>query len=87
MQNTDVNGWKNRQTWSVALWIRHTQPLYNKACDYAKMCKAQGKPVTYKGFTAYAKLGNGRRNPDDISWTGTRLDYPALDRMLSDLVN
>ena len=87
MQNTDVNGWKNRQTWSVALWIRNTEPLYRKACEYANMCRTHEFSITYKGFVGYAHLGNGRRTPDDISWSGTRLDYPALDRMLCDLVN
>ena len=85
--DNDVNGWKNRQTWNVVLWIRQTEPLYLKACDFAKMCRAQGKSTAYRDFTAYAHLGNGHRTPDGISWTGTRLDYPALDRMLMDLAN
>lgn len=87
MQNSDVNGWENRQTWNVALWIRQTEPLYHKACDYVKMRRVQGKPITYKGFIAYANLKNGRRTPDGISWSGAKLDYPALDRMLIELVN
>ena len=87
VRHGEYQGWKNRQTWNVALWIRHTNSLYSKACDYANMRRAHGLSITYKGFIDYANLGNGRRTPDNISWSGTRLDYSALDQMLCDLVN
>ena len=87
MLNTDVNGWENRQTWNVALWIRNTDTLYDKACDFAKMCRVHGKKATYREFISYAHLDHGRTTPDGISWTGKLLDHSALDQMLSDLVN
>lgn len=82
-----VQGWKNRQTWNVALWICNTDALYDKACNFSKMCKSYGKKITYREFTSYARLDNGRRTLVGISWTGKLLDHPALDQMLSDLAN
>ncbi len=88
MENT-YNGWKNRQTWNVALCINNDEYLYTKACKF--MClygisSRTGKRILhpYIAFVRYAGL-EGERTPDNISYTGTRLDYKALDEMISGL--
>ena len=86
----DYNGWKNRQTWNVALWINNDEWLYKAALDYIAARKAiaeeTGKPlkVSYGGFASRAQL-KGERTPDGISYTGTRLDYKALNEMLMEM--
>ena len=79
---SDYNGWKNRQTWNVALWINNDEYLYKKAVEYMK---------TYKYSFPYAsfikKMGlRDARTPDNISYSGTRLDYKALNDMMRDLI-
>lgn len=75
------NGWKNRQTWNVSLWINNDEPLYRLACEYVR----QAKRVSYDGFVRYAGLG-GERTPDNICYSGARLDRAALTDMLKELI-
>lgn len=76
------NGWKNRQTWNVALWINNDEGLYRSARNY--MAQRQGKKATYSGFIKSMGMGQDR-TPDNIAWLGTRLDLPALNEMMEEL--
>ena len=76
------NGWKNRQTWNVALWIGNDEGLYRAAVDYAKRYRGR---ATYRGFITAEGL-NDDRTPDNIAWAGARLDYRALTSMIRELV-
>ena len=78
------NGWKNRQTWNVALWINNDEPLYRKAVAYVQKCKQAGTVATYRGFLLDAELYD-RKTPDGCSFCGPRLSYAELDAMLQEL--
>jgi hypothetical protein len=39
----EYNGWTNRETWAVALWIDNEQPLQAKALELAKENQGQRK--------------------------------------------
>lgn len=83
--NEDYNGWKNRQTWNVALWIGNDEGLYNMAREYAK------SDNPYKDFVdALKDIGGGaiaHQTPDNVSWNDSDLDIDALDDMMRDLVS
>ena len=76
----NYNGWKNRQTWNVMLWIANDEPLYKAAVDF--MSTYKGK-TPYKAFTRYMGL-QGERTPDNIAWISTRLDYRELNEAMQD---
>lgn len=82
------NGWKNRQTWNVALWLQNDENLYNDALDFMRSEKERLSPrdvhKPYIRFCDYIGL-TGLRTPDNISWISTRLDYAALNSMMRDL--
>ena len=76
------NGWKNYETWNVALWIDNDEGLYNWAKDY----------TSYKDFiTALRELGEESttpppityETPDNVAWNDSGLDYDRLDEMLA----
>ena len=79
MTNT-YNGWKNRQTWNVALWLNNDEWLYRAALEYV----GQARRPTWRGLIAWLGL-EGQRTPDGIAWDGTRLDYAALNEMLREM--
>ena len=84
MENNEYNGWKNRQTWNVALWINNDESLYRSAVDYVKEHKNSKK--LYSNFIRHCGLENDR-TPDNIGYISTRLDYKALNEMMLELID
>jgi hypothetical protein len=79
MTDTTHLGWKNFETWNVALWLFNEYPLY---------CVAKG----YKGYaTPYKSLRESLRftfgytkTTDGISLWSHDLDIEALDEAISE---
>lgn len=75
------NGWKNYQTWNVALWIQNDEGLYN----LARECRS------YQDFkdTLQEVVGENMpiayQTPDGVAWNDSGLDTDALDRMMEEL--
>lgn len=82
-KDTTYNGWKNYQTWNVALWIGNDEGLYNMAVDYMRNVYKGKSRAIYKLFCNYAGLTGGRTQ-DNVAWTGTRLDYKRLNEMMKE---
>lgn len=80
---SDYNGWKNRQTWNVALHINNDYSLHQSAKEYVKLYPNNKK--LYGGFIKWAGL-NDSVTPDRIKWNGTKLDYKALNDMMRELI-
>jgi len=76
-------GWKNRQTWNVALWLNNTYDIYIAAVRFMEINPNLKRPYTQ--FILSAGL-ESERTDDNIAWVSTRLDYKALDDMMRELV-
>ena len=76
------NGWKNYETWNVALWIGNDQGYYElaKECDSYKEFICIVTNNLYLGTTS-------KKTPDDISWIDESLDYERLDELIKELGN
>ena len=83
MTDTTYNGWKNRQTWNVALYINNEEWLYRKAVAFMKE-----RPNHYAPYASFIKsMGmQNDRTPDNIKYLSTRLDYSELNEMMRELV-
>ena len=82
--DTTYNGWKNRQTWNVALWIGNDEGLYNSAVDYMRNVN-KGR-AAYRLFIKRMGMAD-QRTPDGIKWMSNALDLRALNDMMRELVS
>ena len=72
-------GWKNYETWNVALWLQNDYPLYcitrgfkTYATPYLSLRRDLGDSLGY------------RQTRDGVSLWNTSLDVPALDSMIKE---
>ena len=75
MNETNYNGWRNYQTWNVALYIQNEFSFY----QIAKSCKSYADWLYFstgvrKGATA-----------DGVMWNDPRIDRAEIDSMIREL--
>ena len=73
------NGWRNYETWNVALWLANDVPLYNAALSAARAVKGRlnGEEATR---IVRELLPNG--TPDIAEVRLQRVHWPEIARML-----
>lgn len=77
----NYNGWANKATWNVALWINNTAHLYEQA---------RGFMVDYKGKRPYLAFIEAyelttSRTPDGFMFRSQNLNYAELNTMMGEL--
>ncbi len=71
------NGWKNKETWNIALWLENDENMYYRMVAYAR----RYDHPTYRGFIAHAELYD-QHTPDGYRYDSARLDYKALTELI-----
>jgi hypothetical protein len=72
------NGWKNRETWNVALWINNDEGLYSVAKSVDNY--EQFREVLAEQFEG----GISMQTPDGVAWNDSGIDVTALDEVIKD---
>lgn len=78
MQKT-CNGWKNYQTWNVALWIGNDYGIYCAAKEF--MNKFKGR-APYSSFISAMGLN---KTGDNVSFNSKKLSLRELNSMMREL--
>ena len=76
MTDSTYNGWKNYETWNVALWLQNDEGLYNMARDWR-----------HHGYASLAhQLAEFTlATPDGVNWKSPMLDVDELNEMMAEL--
>lgn len=80
-QAAEFNGWKNWQTWNVALWIQNDEPLSDLAKRSRSYMRFTALLIDCVGVDHPLTLGT----PDGALWLDKDLDVAALDEMIGEL--
>ena len=74
------NGWKNYETWNVALWIQNDEGMYQYAKRYKRIRNAP-----YLTLAENLRIEGIEKTPDGVSYKDSTLDREALNRMIREL--
>lgn len=69
------NGWKNYDTWNVALWIANDEVYYT----IARQCES------YDKFKQFMESIESSCTPDGVEFSSKDIDTEAIDNLLGDL--
>lgn len=76
------NGWKNYETWNVALWMNNDEGLYELVQIVANM---EGD---YDSFASIMLNDFGTETtPDGVTWDHPTLDYAALTQAIYETID
>ena len=77
-QNTTYNGWNNRTTWNIMLWLDNDEPMYREYISRVKALKDQ--KIRLSGIRARAIVTDimGTTTPDGCKVTSKCVDWKAI---------
>ena len=85
--DTEYNGWENRETWNVSLWIQNDEFLYNTAKACVEYCGDNETP--YDKFVRCMCEGViGRhlvKTPDGVPYDSAKINDIQINEMMKDL--
>lgn len=81
----EYNGYKNYQTWNVALWINNDKGLQQWAAESETYDVFRQRLLSAYGGD-YASIGNSIAicTPDGVAWNDSGLDIVTLDQVIKD---
>jgi hypothetical protein len=79
----DYNGWKNYETWNVALYLDNDEGTYLAVREYVRNTLNSTDDLTYDGLIEYMGIEN-ESTPDGVPWNYFRIDRQEMFDFLMD---
>ena len=83
MTQTDYNGWTNRATWNVALWIGNDPFLNHTARACVEYRNETESP--YSKFIRCMINGSMDQTDDNIRWDDETINHDEINEMMFEL--
>lgn len=78
MADKSYNGWKNRETWNIALWLNNEPGYYSMQKEFRNNYKkTRSSKTDYQAFLKFTGLED-KKTPDGISFSNTKIDTKAI---------
>jgi hypothetical protein len=79
----DYNGWKNYETWNVALYLNNDEQTYEAVNEYVRDTLDSTDDLSYDGLLEYLGIED-ESTPDGIRWNYFRVDRQEMFEWLMD---
>jgi len=77
-KDTTYNGWPNRETWNVMLWLDNEESAYRYYVERVRYHLAAGQKISGIRAKNIALAALGERTGDGISLYNNRIQWPAI---------
>lgn len=85
MKTKEYNGYKNYETWNIALWVNNTEDLYRSAVRHMLSDHRKTDYDPYLQWINSIDL-NDAKTPDGVSFTDSNLDYHRLNELMKEFL-
>lgn len=85
MSSTNYEGWHNKATWNVSLYLNNEEGIYRSAVSFMESEAGKKSRSPYATFIRRSGMED-ERTPDGFKWLSTRLCYRELNEMMKELV-
>ena len=79
MSTQTYNGWANRATWNVVLWINNEEPMYRQVLGLVNSKVTQWTDVAGVLTTLF-----GDKTPDGVAWNDPTIDADRMNEVLAE---
>lgn len=84
MSNLLYNGWKNRTTWNIMLWLDNDEPSYRCYRARVQGLKESNLELTADRAKAIALQALGNQTPDGCKLTDKSVDWKAIAEAMAE---